>query len=193
MTSTGIVLKHSDELRTQVEPIVSTLFERVAALFPHAEWHHIGATAVAGSLTKGDIDILCRVPQSDFDGVRDELGRHFVIKQRVNWTSNFASFGDDTSYSIPVGIQLVARDSVSDFFLFQRDYLIAHPDATEEYNKIKAAHASDGPARYWKAKDAFLAKIVALWSKSQDRPPNQSPDPALASVTHPAGQGARHP
>jgi hypothetical protein len=23
--------------------------------------------------------------------------------------------------------------------------------------------------------------------------PNQSPDPALASVTHPAGQGARHP
>jgi hypothetical protein len=22
--------------------------------------------------------------------------------------------------------------------------------------------------------------------------PNQSPDPALASVTHPAGQGARH-
>jgi GrpB-like predicted nucleotidyltransferase (UPF0157 family) len=191
MTSTGITLKRSDELLCQVEPIVSAVRARIVALFPDAELHHIGATAVAGSLTKGDIDILYRVPQSEFDGVRDLLALHFITKQRVNWTADFASFGDEATYSMPVGIQLVAKDSVSDFFLYQRDYFLAHPEATEEYNMIKVAHAGEPPERYWKAKDAFLAKVVALWSKSKNQPPNKSTDPALASVTSPAEQEPR--
>ncbi len=161
--------------------MLSRLFARIEAVFPGAELHHIGSTAIPGSVTKGDIDILFRIAQSQFASVSDLLQRHFLIKQRVNWNPHFASFGDDTSYGIPVGIQLVAKDSESDFFLFQRDYLLTHPEAVEEYNRLKLAHAADGPDRYWKAKNEFFARILALWSESIVRLSNLSSEAAILS------------
>ena len=181
MATAGITLKRADELLSQVEPILSRLFARIEAVFPGAELHHIGSTAIPGSVTKGDIDILFRVAQSQFGPAWDLLQRHSQIKQSVNWTPHFASFGDDDTYGIPVGLQLVAKDSESDFFLFQRDYLLAHPEAVEAYNRIKTAHAADGPDRYWKAKDEFFARIIALWSKSIAQPSNPSSDRPIAS------------
>jgi GrpB-like predicted nucleotidyltransferase (UPF0157 family) len=185
---TGIILKKSDELLPQVEPIVARLFARIEVLVADAELHHIGSTAIPGSATKGDIDILFRVEQSCFESVKDVLGKHFVIKQPVNWTADFASFGDDTTYGIPVGIQLVSKDSISDFFLYLRDYLLTHPEAAEEYNRIKMAHAAAGADQYWKAKDAFLAKILAARSRSSPELPDPSPDAMPGSVTQVTGQ-----
>jgi hypothetical protein len=43
----------------------------------------------------------------------------------------------------------------------------------------------------FKFKKTNRAQYMELWASQPSR--NNSPDPALASVTHPAGQGARHP
>ena len=98
--------------------MVHKIFAQLTAPLPDAEIHHIGATAVAGSVTKGDVDILFRVSAAEFEPAVETLRRHFSVKQSENWTTSFASFGDDTSYELPVGVQVVVNDSPDDFFLF---------------------------------------------------------------------------
>jgi uncharacterized protein len=116
---------------------------------------------VPGALTKGDIDILLRTSPSDFALTVAALKRHFQIKQRANWTLEFASFGEDAAYDLPVGVQVVVKNSRMDFFLFLREYFIKNPASLDEYNRMKAAHSRDGEKGYWKAKDEFLSKILA--------------------------------
>ena len=157
----SITLKTSDELLPLVQSIYQRLFARIRLLLPDAEVHHIGATAVPGALTKGDIDILLRILPSDFPAVVDTLKQHFQIKQPANWTPEFASFGDDTTYALPVGIQVVVKDSSVDFLLFLRDYFIENSAALAEYNRLKTAHCKDGQEAYWNAKNEFLSRILA--------------------------------
>jgi len=166
MGSTSISLKRSDDLLPQVESILPLLFQRVLAVLPDAECHHIGATAIPGAVTKGDIDILVRMSPVRFKASSRILGVHFEVKQAKNWTSSFASFGDDVSYGIQTGIQLVARDSESDFLVYLRDYLIEHPEALEAYNRIKIANAPLGPDCYWKEKDKFFTRLLTPWNKA---------------------------
>jgi len=49
-------------------------FERAAAalfvLVPFAAVEHVGSTAVPGSATKGDLDILVRVDRADFENAQ---------------------------------------------------------------------------------------------------------------------------
>jgi len=191
MGSKSITLKRSDELRPQVESVLSALFEKVAALLPGAEYHHIGATAIPGSVTKGDLDIQILVSPSDFESAKEKLGKHFEIRQPKNWTSSFASFGDDVTYDLQVGVQLASRDSESDFLVYLRDYLIDHPEELREYNSIKEANARFGADQYWREKDKFFAKILAPWTKARGESPNQSSEPTPSSVTPPAGQESR--
>ena len=119
-----------------------------------------------GAVTKGDVDVLVRVSSARFLMAVEALRQHFAVKQPANWTTGFASFGDDTGHVLPLGIQVVVMDSREDFFLYLRDYFITNRDALEQYNRLKVAHANDGGEEYWKAKDAFLGKILA--SKEDD-------------------------
>jgi len=169
----GVTLKSSDELLPVVQQILDRLFTRIRVLLPDAELHHIGATALPGALTKGDIDIVLRTAPADIGKVVATLKAHFQIKQPENWTPEFASFGDDTADALPIGVQVVVRDSSADFLLYLRDYFIQNPVALAEYNQLKAAHAGDSPEGYWKAKDAFLAKILAEKRGDRSAAPDQ--------------------
>lgn len=112
------------------------------------------------AVTKGDVDVLVRVSSARFPLAVEALRRQFVVKQLANWTAEFASFGDDTGHELPLGIQVVVKDSENDFLLFLRDYLIADCAALEGYNRLKMNHAREGAQGYWEAKDAFLQRIL---------------------------------
>lgn len=157
---TIVNLKPANELMPQVERVLASVFAHLAALLPDAELHHIGATAISGAVTKGDLDVLVRVSSVRFPLAVQVLGKHFVVKQPANWTAEFASFGDDTGHALPLGIQVVVKDSEDDFLLFLRDYFLSHNDALLEYNRLKLTHFSEGPDSYWKAKNEFLGKIL---------------------------------
>ena len=156
----GITLKSAEDLLPEAERIVSCLSAQLQSLAPDADVHHIGATAIAGALTKGDVDILLRVSAPRFQATVKVLSEHFAVKQASNWTAEFASFGDDVGYQLPVGIQVMVKDSNSDFLLYLRDYFRSRPAALREYNQLKVAHANAGAEDYWGAKDEFLAKIL---------------------------------
>jgi GrpB-like predicted nucleotidyltransferase (UPF0157 family) len=192
MGSKSITLRRAEELRPRVDSILSAIFERVSALLPDAEFHHVGATAVPGSLTKGDIDIQVLVPASRFESAKKVLTTNFGIKQLKNWNSSFASFGDDTTYELQVGIQLATQDSESDFLVYLRDYLIGHPKELKVYNEIKQANARFGADQYWREKDKFFAVILEPWKRARGIPPNESPAQMPVPGTPPMGRDPRH-
>ena len=157
-----MTLKTAQELAPLVDIILREVSAELATLLPRAEFHHIGATALPHALTKGDIDVLLRVPASEFGAAVEVLRQHFAIKQPENWDPYFASFGRDSSYALPLGVQLVVKDSEADFFLFIPDYFVSIPESLAEYNRVKSTASTGSAAEYWAAKNRLLARIVAL-------------------------------
>ena len=112
---TRVDLRTAEELMPHVERTLACVLGRLEILVPGAECHHVGATAIPGAVTKGDVDVLVRVSPAGFSSAVDALSRDFVLKQPDNWTASSAGFGDDTGCDLQLGIQLVVRDSGSDF------------------------------------------------------------------------------
>jgi GrpB-like predicted nucleotidyltransferase (UPF0157 family) len=154
-------LTFSDEITPVLEDHLTLISEDLYRLVPGGEFHHNGATAIPGSLTKGDVDVLLRVDASDFATSAAALKRRFEINQPENWADVFASFKDDLSFPFPFGVQLVVKESEYDFFLFLIEYFTSDPAHLAEYNRIKQESAPLGPDEYRNAKERYLTPIVA--------------------------------
>src|SRR5690606_26589608 len=71
--------------------------ELASLLPPTAEILHVGATAVPGCLTKGDLDILVRVEREEFPTSEAVLAKRFVRNRGSVRTGEFAAFEDPGS------------------------------------------------------------------------------------------------
>jgi RimJ/RimL family protein N-acetyltransferase len=155
----------TDELRPSVEAAVAVHRDRILGLLPQARVEEMGATAVPGSLTKGDVDILVRVPADGFAAAREALGRRYAVHQLENWSSSFAGFKEELSDGPSVGVQLVPAGSDDDRMLRgTRDALRDRPELLERYNELKRSFDGGDPEEYWRAKTAFLDE---LWRNYQ--------------------------
>ena len=64
------VFAEADALFLEVEA-------QLRSAIPYAEIHHVGSTAIPGSFTKGDLDVLVRVPRSLFSAAEATLAEIF--------------------------------------------------------------------------------------------------------------------
>lgn len=131
----------------------------VEMLPPSAEVLHVGATAIPGCLTKGDLDIVIRVGQSEFDRTDGILASRFTRNAGSVRTQEFSAF-EDLGRALHVGIQLVARDGSFDFFHRFVDALRANPELVRRYNALKLAFDGKSMVDYRKAKDTFIAEAL---------------------------------
>ena len=142
------------------EAVISTFDDHrcaITALLPAAEVEHIGSTAVPGALTKGDLDLLVRIPSSQFDSAVAALRRRYAVNQPRSWTSQFASFKQEPADEIPVGVQLVIAGGKDDaLFLAWRDRLRTDPGLRERFNAFKRGQVGAGPDEYIEAKAEFI-------------------------------------
>ncbi|MGE0056061.1 MAG: GrpB family protein [Hyphomicrobium sp.] len=141
------------------------LFARVrSALVPllpsDVDIRHIGATAVCGCLTKGDLDIVVRVPGIAFEQVDALLARHFARNDGSIRTTSFAAF-EDASADPHLGIQLTMIGGPHDFFHLFVEALQRCPELVSEYNTLKLQHVGSDMAVYRVAKDAFVERVLA--------------------------------
>jgi GrpB-like predicted nucleotidyltransferase (UPF0157 family) len=141
------------------------LFEAVSKLLtrmlpPTADVRHIGATAVPGCLTKGDLDIVVRVPVDQFSDTDAVLASRFARNEGSIHSETFAAF-EDASSKPHLGIQLVAINGPFDFFHLFVDALQRSPRLVEEYNALKSQHNGANMALYREAKDAFIGAVLA--------------------------------
>jgi GrpB-like predicted nucleotidyltransferase (UPF0157 family) len=133
----------------------------LSALLPaEALVEHIGATAVPGCLTKGDLDIVVRVPEAQFETAKATLTGRYARNLGSCQTRFFAAFADEAAEP-PLGVQLVVIGSEFDDFTAFRDRLLADPALVARYNALKRTFDGQDMEVYRAAKSAFIAEALA--------------------------------
>ncbi|MEZ8201871.1 MULTISPECIES: GrpB family protein [Vibrio] len=130
-----------------------------AKSLPTARMEHVGASSIAGAISKGDLDIYVEVTLDEMDNATKkllELG--FVEKKDTLRTLELcmleAGNGDD------IAVQLVAKDSEFEFFLHFRDALNDHKTLVEQYNQLKSKFEGKSQASYRTAKSQFIEQVL---------------------------------
>jgi GrpB-like predicted nucleotidyltransferase (UPF0157 family) len=160
-------------------PLIDRAFQQhsraVRSLLPDAEVEHMGATAVPGSLTKGDLDLLVRVPKERFTAAVAELETRYAIHQPENWTPAYASFADEDAKDPPVGVQLVVAGSDIDAaFVSIRRLLRRRPDLVKRSNELKRSFEGGNAQAYVAAKQQLIEALLR-----QVEPDRFAPDQAF--------------
>lgn len=148
--------------------------EEIIALSDLLEDHgpiinHIGSTAIPGIQAKPTIDILVEIaPDADWQGVRAMMEDAGYIC--MSFSDNRMSFNKGytpAGYADKVFHVHVHRIGDNEEILF-RDYLIAHPEYAEEYEKLKLSLLSKYKSNrdgYTEAKSEFVKTILRLKNK----------------------------
>jgi GrpB-like predicted nucleotidyltransferase (UPF0157 family) len=142
--------------QTTFEGMKRTLIEMLPS---SAEVLHVGATAIPGCLTKGDLDIVIRVRQADFERVDGILAKCLTRNAGSVRTQEFSAF-EDLGQALHVGVQLVARDGSFDIFHSFVDALRANPELVRRYNALKLAFHGKSMVDYRQAKNAFITEAL---------------------------------
>lgn len=146
-------------LRSRMEEVFALREAQLGQWLPFAEIEHIGSTAIPGTLTKGDLDVLIRVSAENFRLAEEVLSGLFPRNEGTPRTDSFASFKDGSA-NPPLGIQLVVRGSEWDVFSQFRDSLKADPSLVRDYNELKKAHHGRDMDEYRAAKERFVERVL---------------------------------
>ncbi|HEX8875873.1 MAG TPA: GrpB family protein [Phycisphaerales bacterium] len=128
---------------------------RIARRVPGAVILHIGATALRGLPTKGDLDIVVRVHKSRFDDADRALSALFTRNLESDRNASFASFQDDASVP-PLGVQLVVIGSEHDDFHVVASLMAADPALRRRVAMLKRRFDGRSMERYRAAKGKLL-------------------------------------
>ena len=167
-TVAPVSIRPEREVRRAADRVFREHRQRICTALPDANVEHVGATAVPGAWTKGDVDILVRVGAEQFAAAIVRLKRIFVIHQPHNWTPSLASFVDAEASDLPVGVQLVIAGSPGDsLFAPFRDALLRDPALLAEYNALKRRHDGTDYKTYTDVKGAFVQRVLAEIENAQ--------------------------
>ena len=143
-----IVLRRFAELKSTLEPLVEG-----------AEIHHVGSTAIPGSLTKGDLDIQVRVSERQFAQVRARLKALYAVNEGGFIAADAISF-EDYSSDTPVGIHLTVVGGSCDLQFKFRDRLLASASLRKEYDDLKRRFEGGSMQAYRNAKEGFVLRVL---------------------------------
>lgn len=139
----------------------AVIAERLMGALPGIQVEHVGASAVPGAISKGDLDVLVLVDAAGFDQAHAALKQlGFQEKPGTLRTAELCMLVP-TAEQEGVAVQLVAKGSQFEFFLTFRDALRAKPDLLVEYNELKERAATLGEDGYREAKNAFIRRVLA--------------------------------
>ncbi|MGE0629230.1 MAG: GrpB family protein [Hyphomicrobiaceae bacterium] len=171
MTEPPLTLADPERARADAERLFDVVSISLAAVLPRsADIRHIGATAVPGCLTKGDLDVVVRVPAADFDAADALLASRFARNEGSVRTDAFSAF-EDAGCHPHLGIQLVAVDGPLDEFHRFVEALLKSSALVDEYNTLKRRYVGVEMETYRAAKGAFVEKVLATLAarRSPDR------------------------
>ena len=140
-------------------PLVDRAFQRhsreIRSLVPSAKVDHVGATAVMEGLTKGDLDLLVRVPAGEVDAAAKALRRRYAQGE------GGVSFRDLGDPELPVEIRLAAEGSPQAARVLElRRVLRSRPDLVAEANELKRRFERGDPEAYEAAKQSFYGSFL---------------------------------
>ena len=132
----------------------------LSAILPDARVEHVGASAIPGAYSKGDVDLCVAVPQDGFHealGVLGEAG--FTIRAGTPRTEPSCLL-DAPASDMPLAVRLVEAGSRHESFTTFRDALRADATLLARYNAIRIEAGPRGAAAYRSAKDEFIRGVL---------------------------------
>jgi GrpB-like predicted nucleotidyltransferase (UPF0157 family) len=157
--SEPVHFSNSQETFQAAERLYEIVRRRISTALPNASIHHVGSTAIRGSLTKGDLDVLVRVSQDSFPEADRALAKMFNRNEGSDRTDSFSAFMD-WSVSPDLGVQLVVEGSEHDNFATWVDMLRSNDDLRAAYDDLKAKFHGKDMRAYRAAKDEFFSRIL---------------------------------
>jgi len=131
-------------------------------VLPSARIEHIGASAVEGLISKGDLDVFVGVDYQNFDeSIVKLMSLGYREKEGTLRTDSLCMFVVDR-YPWDAAVQLVSNDSEFEFFLEFRDKLKANEGLAQEYNKLKMECAGMEPDEYREVKSRFIEDVLCI-------------------------------
>ena len=118
----------------------------------------VGSTAIAGSLTKGDLDIRVRVTGRQFPAADLALSRVYARNLQSTRTRAFSAF-ESTDEGMSVGVQLTVKGSPLDLFWKLREVLKLRPDLRRAFDDLKLQFQGASMEDYREAKSAFFRRV----------------------------------
>lgn len=154
------LVENPDAARASAEQLFRDVKKELSQVVPaSAEILHVGATAIPGCLTKGDLDIVVRVDLVEFAEADFRIAEHFARNQESVRNVEFAAF-EDKDRTPHLGIQLTAKGGAFDFFHCFSDALRKNPEIVQRYNDLKRTYRNHPMANYRAAKDAFIVDVL---------------------------------
>ena len=157
----------ADSAREAAEALFAVVASELISVLPaSAEVLHVGATAVPGCLTKGDLDIVVRVDRVDFAASEALLANRFSRNVGSIKTDEFAAF-EDAGRSPHLGVQLTMKGGAFDDFHQFVEELRRDPLLVHRYNELKLCFDGKSMTEYRAAKDAFVAEVLSNSRRAQ--------------------------
>ena len=152
---------NADAVREAAEALFAMVAAELISVLPgSAEVLHVGATAVPGCLTKGDLDIVVRVDRADFAVSEALLAKRFGRNEGSIRTDEFAAF-EDPNRRPNLGVQLTVKGGALDDFHRFAEELRRDPHLVRRYNDLKLRFNGKPMDDYRAAKDAFVTEILS--------------------------------
>ncbi len=152
----------ADEYGPRIETIYSELRLDLESCLPGARIEHIGSSAIAGAISKGDLDVFVGVRAADFQrSLRAIKGLQFSEKEGTLRTDSLCMLVTE-KYDYDVAVQLVVNGSEFENFLRFRDLLNSNPALVLEYNRLKRSCEGLGPDAYRREKASFIQRLLGL-------------------------------
>ena len=153
-------LADTEAAREAADRLYAETIEWLRPVLPEsAEIHHVGATAIPGCLTKGDLDMVVRVEASDFPAADRALDSRYARNTGSVRTECFSAFEQPESVP-PLGIQLTAKGGAYDFFHLFVARLLAEPALVACYNDLKRRFEGKPMEDYRAAKSDFIGHVL---------------------------------
>ena len=138
---------------------------RISFLIPESKIEHIGASAIDGALSKGDLDIYVEVKKESIDSAIYLLSQlDFETKEDTHRSSELCMLelpGED------VAVQLVAAGSQYTHFIVFRDLLISNKVLLQSYNDMKKSCIGFSVEEYRSRKGQFIECVLSRHNKEQ--------------------------
>lgn len=151
--------------QAQAVSVFTTVATEVSRLLPDAQLEHIGASAIPGAVSKGDLDICVLVtPQAHAQAVQKLEAAGYAIKTDTMRTPALCMLLSPRT-DMDVALQVVAKGSEFEFFLHFRDALRADPALVEQYNQLKTRFATSGEERYRAEKSRFITAVLTAHAR----------------------------
>ena len=132
----------------------------LAGLLPDARIEHVGASAIDGAWSKGDLDVCVVVSAARHTAAVELLVPHgWHVKEDTFRSGQLCMLVSNEIDNL--ALQVVSADSKFMFFMTFRDRLNADPALVERYNQIKRQHAEAPAEQYRAAKSAFIEQVLA--------------------------------